>query len=186
MTVPTIIGHADLVRAVERMHLGVGASDLHGSLVGYLCGGGEPGEAWLGALQLKAEALGADDEVLLARLLAFSRACLDTAGPYFEPLLPDPDSELEQRVRALVDWCRGFLGGLGLAGAGDPHNMSVVAADIVHDFSAVAATHFAVGNVEDDSAALTDLREFVCDGVLLLRAELRTPTVRGQALQDTP
>lgn len=182
MTAVVTIRHADLASAVERMCIGVGASDLHGSLVGYLCAGGEPDDAWLGTLQLEAQPANADDEAMLARVLVFSRASLGAAGTSFEPLLPDADSALEMRVQALVEWCRGFLGGLGLAGTTDPATMSSMAAEIVRDFSTVAATRFAPHNADDDAAAFTDLREFICDGVLLLHAELRTPTNRGRAL----
>lgn len=183
MTAVVTIRHADLVSAVERLRIGVGASDLHGSLVGYLCAGGEPGAAWLGALQLEAQPASDDDAAMMARLLVLSRASLGAAGPAFEPLLPEADNTLEKRIHALVEWCRGFLGGLGLAGAADPADMSTVAADIVRDFGTVASTRFAPDNADDDANALADLHEFVCDGVLLLHAEMRTPTARGRTLQ---
>ncbi|MDN5923667.1 MAG: UPF0149 family protein [Xanthomonadales bacterium] len=186
MNVPTSIHHRDLTRTVEHIRIGVSASDLHGSLVGYLCGGGEPSVTWLGDLQLEAAQPNAEDEAMLAALLSLSRASLDDGEPDFEPLLPDAEQALEQRVPALVEWCRGFLGGLGLAGVAEPKNMSSVAADIVHDFAAVAATRYSADDADNDAQAWMDLHEFVCDGVLLLRAELRTPTQRGQVMPPAP
>jgi uncharacterized protein YgfB (UPF0149 family) len=49
--------HAQLGEMLSRLHLGVGASDLHGSLTGYVCGGGTAGASgWLDTLEIKPEA----------------------------------------------------------------------------------------------------------------------------------
>ncbi|MEO8012166.1 MAG: hypothetical protein ABI650_11020, partial [Dokdonella sp.] len=61
--------HAELDTTLTRLHLGVGASDLHGSLTGYLCAGGSAGlVAWQDALQLDADIEGWREDAMLARL----------------------------------------------------------------------------------------------------------------------
>ncbi|HET6631651.1 MAG TPA: UPF0149 family protein [Rhodanobacteraceae bacterium] len=168
------IDHARLAAALEHMRVGATASDVHASLVGFLCAGGEPGEPWLASLQLQAETTTADDRAVLAELLGQTRIMLDAAA--VEPLLPAADVALGQRVQALVDWCRGFLGGLGLAGA-DPAGMPEVAADVVADFARIAAGNLALAGEDEgtDEAALADLCEFAGDGVALLRTHLNAP-----------
>ena len=168
------ISHAELAAALARMRLGTGASDLHGSLAGYLCAGGDAGaRAFLGALELESDDAHADDagHALLAELYLQCRAQLADPDLGFEPLLPGASRPLAERGDALVDWCRGFLGGLGLAGFGGRQRLSGEGAEILHDLDAIAAAHFAYDD-DEDWDSLTEVFEFVRIGVLLLYGEL--------------
>lgn len=174
MSSPSPINHAELSAALSRMRLGVGISDLHGSLSGYLCGGGNAGaRAFLGALQIESDDAHADDpgHALLAELYEQCRAQLGDPDLGFSPMLPDAERPLAERGDALVDWCRGFLGGLGLAGLGR-RAPSEEGEEILHDFDQIAASHFAYGE-DDDETSLVEVVEFVRIGVLLLYAELQ-------------
>lgn len=156
------------------MRLGTGASALHGSLAGYLCGGGDAGpRAFLSALELESDDAHADDagHALLAELYAQTRVQLADPDLAFAPLLPDAEHPLAERGDALVDWCRGFLGGLGLAGFGR-RGLSEEGGEILHDFESIAASHFSC-DVDDDEDSLAEIFEFVRIGVLLLYGELR-------------
>lgn len=168
------ITHADLAAALSRMRLGTSPSDLHGSLTGYLCGGGNAGtRAFLSALELESDDAHADDagHAVLAELYAQTRAQLDDPDLGFEPLLPEASTPLAERGDALVDWCRGFLGGLGLAGFGGRHGLSEEGSEILHDFDQIAASHFSYDDAEDEDS-LIEVFEFVRIGVLLLYGEL--------------
>ena len=47
------LSHSELAHALRSLPLGVTASDLHGSLTGYLCAGADAGpDDWLDALEL--------------------------------------------------------------------------------------------------------------------------------------
>lgn len=169
------INHADLAAALAAMRLGVGASELHGSLSGYLCGGGNAGApALLSALELESEDVRPDDagQRMLGELYAETRVQLDDPELGFEPLLPDAERPLAERGDALVDWCRGFLGGLGLGGQAGQRGLSEESAEILNDLDTIAASHFSYEDAEDE-ASLTEVFEFVRIGVLLLYAELR-------------
>ncbi|HEX8778156.1 MAG TPA: UPF0149 family protein, partial [Rhodanobacter sp.] len=88
----TPITHADLAAALSSMRLGVGASELHGSLSGYLCGGGTAGApALLSALELESDGAQPDEagQRLLGELYAETRVQLDDPELGFEPMLPD-------------------------------------------------------------------------------------------------
>jgi len=174
MREPASITYADLAAALVAMRLGVGAAELHGSLSGYLCGGGKAGApTLLSALELEGDA--PPDEAgqqLLSELYAETRVQLDDPELGFEPLLPEASRPVAERGDALVDWCRGFLGGLGLGGHVDRSGLSEEAAEILHDLDAIAASHFSYDDA-DDEMSLTEVFEFVRIGVLLLYAELR-------------
>lgn len=171
----TSISYSDLAEALATMRLGIGVSELHGSLSGYLCCGGSAGApALLSALEL--ESGGAQPDAagrkLLGELYAETRVQLDDPELGFEPLLPEASRPLAERGDALVDWCRGFLGGLGLGGIKTGSGLSEESAEILHDLDAIAASHFSYDGA-DDETSLTEVFEFVRIGVLLLYAELR-------------
>ncbi len=165
--------HDELTRALAPLRLGMGASDLHGSLTGYLCAGGRAGaEDWPAALELEPDAK-ADHDVL-RRLYHDCRAQLDDPDLGFEPLLPESDAPLERRADALVEWCRGFLGGVGLSGS--PVNaLTPDATEVLADIGRIASSRFDYDEPEEDESALFEVLEFVRVGVLLLHTELTRP-----------
>lgn len=167
------VSYANLAAALTAMRIGVGASELHGSLSGYVCGGGNAGSV-LSALELESGDSQPDDadQRLLGELYAETRLQLDDPELGFEPLLPDAARPLAERGDALVDWCRGFLGGLGLSGQAGGHGLSEEGAEILRDLDTIAASHFSYDEADDENS-LMEVFEFVRIGVLLLYAELR-------------
>lgn len=184
MSSQPFLSHADLGKVLARLNLGVDASELHGSVLGFVCAGGKVGvEAdWLHAMQLQMEhaANAALAQRLLAELAAQAGARLDDPDITFTPMLPADDRDVDERARALVEWCRGFLGGLGLAGL--DREMPPVATEVVRDIERIAASRDSFEN-DNDEAALIELIEFVRVGVLLLYTELRAPPAPGTTLQ---
>ncbi len=179
------ISYSELGDALARAHVGVGASDLHGSLTGYLCGGGSADAGhWFDALELGREEDAATPlpSSLLEQLYRDCSAWLADPELGFEPLLPSADASIETRADALVDWCRGFLGGFGLAGGGHSNSLSADAQEILADFGTIAATRFEYAANEDDEAALAEVAEFIRVGALLLHAELHAAPRSGATL----
>lgn len=178
------IGHDDLDALILRLRLGTEASELHGSLCGYLAGGATlGGTSVLAALQLDGEATdpSADDLSLLRRLARQCESELSDAELGFQPLLPEDDRPLTERADALVDWCRGFLGGFGLAGTAAHASLSEDAQEILRDFGTIAASSFDFDNEDEDEDALIEVQEFVRVGALLLYTECnrRDPASSG-------
>lgn len=173
MSTVSALTHAQLGEMLARLHLGVGASDLHGSLTGYVCGGGRAGaRGWLDALELKPEMQGDLPDAALTRLYEDCVAWFDDPELRFEPLLPATDATLDARADALVEWCRGFLGGLGLAGISARAGVSAEAGEILQDLGTIAGSRFEYADAEEDENALAEVIEFIRVGVLLLHAEL--------------
>ncbi len=178
------VTHAQLGELLANLRFGVGPSDLHGSLTGYLCGGGvADSHDWLAALELDPDDdVAAMPQPVLTNLYEQCAAWLDDPEMGFEPLLPPADTALENRADALVEWCRGFLGGLGLAGVSRQHGLSADGAEILKDFGIIAGTRFEYADGEEDETALTEVIEFIRVGVLLLHAELVSTPQAGATL----
>ncbi|MEO8672124.1 MAG: UPF0149 family protein [Tahibacter sp.] len=169
------INHAELDLTLNQLQFGVGASDLHGSLTGFLCGGGvASARNWLEHLEIEpgVDVSQADRQSVLDGLFRGCRSELEDAGLRFLPLLPGDEEPLTERADALVEWCRGFLGGLGLSGVDVERGLSEDGAEILRDLSTIAASRFEYEDVEEDETALVEVLEFVRVGVLLLHSEL--------------
>ncbi|MDR6937162.1 MULTISPECIES: UPF0149 family protein [unclassified Luteibacter] len=166
----------DIAELIGRCKLSVSVSEFHGSLVGYIAGGGRfPGDSVLAALSLEPDpAPTADEEAMLNRLRHQTDEWLADPELTFSPWLPDDDAPIPERAEGLVDWIHGFLGGLGLGGSVERNQgMSDDAREVLKDMASIAATEFefdADDDVNDES--LTELEEFVRAGAMLLHAEL--------------
>jgi uncharacterized protein len=158
--------------------LGVAPAELQGSITGFLCAGrgGRPSDL-LASLALECDTAdsraGTDLESLLDRAAADITGRLCSHEP-IELLLPD--ASLAMRADAVVDWCRGFLGGLGLSGVLAESGQTVEVQELLADFGRIAAMHLECD--DDDEKALDDLLDFVRNSVALLYAVF-DPAVRS-------
>lgn len=130
-------------------------------------------QSLLGVLQLDGAGAspGADDELLLKQLASQAEHELSDSDLGFEPLLPVDDRPLAERADALVDWCRGFLGGFGLGGASAHAQLSEEAQEVLRDLATIAASALDFGDEGEDEDALIEVQEFVRVGAMLLFAE---------------
>lgn len=156
--------------AVRTLALGVGACELHGALCGWLAGGGADSPRWLARVM-------ADDALpapasgdTLDRLREASVAQMDDRDFSFDLLVPDADAPLVERSGALFDWCRGFLGGFGLA-AGKAPALSEESREALDDLARLAAATAQDEGDDDDEVALTEIEEFVRVAALLLHGD---------------
>lgn len=155
---------------LAQARLGVAPAELHGSITAVLCTGwgGRPHEL-LALLALQSDAV--DDassdalQALLDRAVADIADHLRARAP-IELLLPD--AQLAVRANAVVDWCRSFLGGLGLTGVLAGSGQTPEVRDLLADFGRIAAMHLVCD--DDDGRALEDLLDFVRNGVVQLHA----------------
>jgi uncharacterized protein len=171
---PVAPPHAELGTALSALRLGVQPSDLHGSLTGYLCAGA-PASAddWLDRLELAPDSAAVAHDPLLRAL--YDHGCAQFAGARtgVEPLLPTPQLPLPVRADALVEWCRGFLGGFGLAGATARAPLSADATEVLADFGTIAASHFDYDDDIEDAQAFADVLAFVRTATALLHREVQ-------------
>lgn len=167
---PALPSLQEVEDAVRVRSLGVSASELHGALCGWLAGGGGDSPRWL-AQVLADDALTAPDAGSpLDRLREASVAQIEDRDFGFELLVPEPDASIEARSGGLFDWCRGFLGGFGLAAGASPP-LSEESGEALADIAKLAAASPQDEGDEDDEAALVEIEEFVRVAALLLHGD---------------
>jgi uncharacterized protein YgfB (UPF0149 family) len=162
--------HAELALALDALRLAVGPSDLHGSLTGYLCGGGHPGDDWLAALELEGSPAAGDP-----RVAALRRACerqFDGPRADVQPLLPPAAAPLSQRAQALVEWCRGFLGGFGLGGASARLVLPAESNEILGDLGTIASSCLEHSDSAEEERAFAEVLAFVRTATSLLHRQV--------------
>lgn len=156
--------------ACRALRIGVGASELHGALCGWLAGGGADTARWLGQVLADDDLPAVAADGALDRLCKASVTQLEDRSFGFELLLPDENEALSERSGALFDWCRGFLGGFGLAAGAKPA-LSEEAGEALADLAKLAAASPQEEGDEEDEAALAEIEEFVRVAVLLLHGD---------------
>jgi uncharacterized protein YgfB (UPF0149 family) len=178
MTAQEPIGYDELDEVIVHLRLAISPSELHGSLCGFLAGNGRPGRRpLLEVLQLDAGGItvAPDDQAVLDQLVQQSQDELADPELGFEPLLPADDRPLPERADALVDWCRGFLGGFGLGGPDAHERVSEEGREILRDLGAIAASSLDFGEEDEDEDALIEVHEFVRMAAMLLFTECHIP-----------
>ena len=153
------------------------ASELHGLLVGYVSGAGDIQSSR--RLAMYESWIGDRVEDSFKKLLdeAFD-ATLENLGEFadfeFRLLVPDDESPIHERVRAIALWCSGFLSGLGESGR-SVDSLAGDAAEALTDLARVAALSDEVPEGEENEEDLAEIEEFVRVGVLLIFSEMNPP-----------
>src|SRR5690606_15656855 len=116
VTLPTFEQTED---ALRRANVLVDASECHGALSALICAG-KAGmkQRWLEQTMEAADAASAaaiECRRLLDTLWNETHEALAGEQFAFEPLLPESESDIGDRVEALTEWCDGFMYGMGLA-----------------------------------------------------------------------
>jgi hypothetical protein len=167
------VAFADVARALAAGASAVHAAEAHGCLCGALCLRPDYslGE-WLEEILAGAPAEGDSNEPF-ATLFEESAGVLARPGMEFEPLLPDDDALLTERVTALAAWCQGFLYGFGASGMAAQAKLPEPVTEVLADLAQISH----VGGVgeedtEVEEEAYAELVEFLRAAVQLVYEEL--------------
>ncbi len=154
-------------------------SEIHGCLTGLLASGA-PVEAEL-ALQALVDVLDLDVHGELAaqamELYTVTAAALQDEEFEFHPLLPDDETDMDERAISLAAWCSGFLGGLAQGTASLPDSESRLSngsREVLKDIEAF--THADVdedgdGDEEGSEESYFDISEYLRFAVLNIHME---------------
>ena len=93
-------------------------------------------------------------------------------------LLPPDEAPLQERAKALGQWCQGFLGGFGLT-AGD-QALSAEAMEVLQDLSAIAQVQNALEESEDGENDYMEVMEYLRVAPLLLFSECAKPVAAAK------
>lgn len=172
--VPTL---ESLSLLLQRSQADCSASEFHGVLTGMLAGGARLNRgALMKSLEAHADTSAAFDEPAIAGLWQLQLKTLEDLGAddlMFQPLLPDDEESLADRVVALGDFCRGLLAGFGLtASASHPALAMESVREILQDLVSIAQVDSVDEADEEGEIAYAELHEFVRLGVIHLFEEL--------------
>jgi uncharacterized protein YgfB (UPF0149 family) len=164
--------HAEVVAELHTLAIGMDASELHGSLCGYLSGGGEPAARgdWINRMLADPEPVAIAPDSALDRMFTATAGLLEAPDFGFELLLPAAEEAVSERGEALLGWCRGFLGGFGLA-AGAAPPLTEESRDALADLGRIAGSELSYEDPETDEEALEEVAEFVRVAALLLHSD---------------
>lgn len=161
--------------ALVELPTDVVAAESHGMLCGMLCHpeGFDP-DAWLRHVR------GADHGRRFADLphgnplsLMIATTVRALAGDdfAFAPLLPADDAPLAQRAEALGAWCRGFLSGFGLHGAGV--KLGEEGREYLRDLYSIGRIAVDEGLDEEGERAFLEVVEYTRMGAMMLHEQFR-------------
>lgn len=152
-------------------------SELHGWLCGKLCGGARMEEAdWLDQAWEFLDVVGgagAEAREAVAHLYATTLSQFNDEEFGLQLLLPDDETDLDQRVQALGQWCHGFLSGFGSAGIDGDAQFSADAADALRDLAAIVQAGLGDEDDDEDDAEgdFIEIAEYVRMATLTLFAD---------------
>jgi uncharacterized protein YgfB (UPF0149 family) len=171
MTAIDMPDYAEVSAQIAQLQLGMDAAELHGSLCGFLSGGESPGRAgWLPQVMAEPDPGHIELDSALDRLFVATEALMESPDFGFELLLPGEATPVGERGDALLGWCRGFLGGFGLAAGAHPP-LSEDSADALRDLARMAASELSYEDPEGDEESLAEVTEFVRVAALLLHGD---------------
>jgi len=156
--------------AIDTLGLAMTPAELHGAISGWFAGGGPDTPAWLARVLADDSLPPVPRDNVLDAVRAASLAQLGDRGFGFDLLLPGADASLTERSGALFDWCRGFLGGFGLAAGASPP-LSEESTEALADIARLAAATAQDEGDEEDEDALAEIEEFVRVAALLLHGD---------------
>ena len=88
-------------------------------------------------------------------------------------LLPNDEQPLRLRTQALVEWCEGFLFGLGAGEIKDFAQLPDDVNEISHDLAEISRAYHEDETTESDEVAFAELVEYVRVGVLVIYEALQ-------------
>lgn len=190
---------SEIDTVLERLGVIYAASESHGVLCGLLCVKGFVlYDGWISLLndEQKIQPAWHDDDIpgsdddgdkadhdeadtgaeewgLLQDLYDETMRQLNDDEYGFSLLLPNDEQPLRIRTEALVEWCDGFLFGLGAGEIKDFAQLPDDVNEISHDLAEISRAYHEDENTEADEAAYAELVEYVRVGVLVIYEALQ-------------
>ena len=189
-----IVEHDRLDSALKQCGVTWDAAQAHGLLTGCLAVGGvSAGPGWLQQVLEGADTSAAamtDCRAMLDALYQATFWQLSERLSEFEPLLPDDQSDAQDRTLAMAHWCEGFLHGVVSARHSAALRERLAAeplADIVRDLLQVTRAEVdADADQETNEAAYAELVEYLRVAAQLVYEELAEIRHSSPPAQDEP
>lgn len=174
MATPPSLCINNLQQALNLAEIGQHPVEVHGALVGLICGGVvQDNFSWVKPLldlMNDGQALPLELQSLINELFQDTVARLGEMDFGFNPLLPEEEVSLSERVEALSLWTQSFLTGLAII---QPklNKASADVQEVIKDLADIAQVEFDVSDDEESEAAFMELHEFVRMAAILCYSE---------------
>ena len=184
MATPPSLRIDSLKIALDAAEIGQHPVEVHGALVGLICGGVEQtGDTWIKPLfdlMNDGQPLPAQLHQLVCDLFQDSVTRLAEFEFGFMPLLPEEEEPLSERVEALSLWAQSFLTGMAII---QPklNQASAEVREVIKDLAEIAQVEFDVADDEESEAAYTELLEFVRIAAIMCYAEFGPELPHGES-----
>ncbi|MGI1944897.1 UPF0149 family protein [Shewanella glacialipiscicola] len=184
MATPPSLRIDSLKIALDAAEIGQHPVEVHGALVGLICGGVEQtGDTWIKPLfdlMNDGQPLPAQLHQLVCDLFQDSVTRLAEFEFGFMPLLPEEEEPLSERVEALSLWAQSFLTGMAII---QPklNQASTEVREVIKDLAEIAQVEFDVADDEESEAAYTELLEFVRIAAIMCYAEFGPELPHGES-----
>ncbi len=154
------------------------AAEVHGIAAAMLCldPNAEAG-AWLAEAIAKEAELWEDDKLTLVDLFEQSKDLMASDEFVFDLFLPEDDASVSERCIAIMQWCQGYLFGMGRVETSSkwPGDIDEILKDIV-EFTKLD-TDIDEDDAEEVEADLVEIQEYLRAAVMLVRSELNNNAV---------
>ena len=174
------MSYSDLNSIILQKDAADSAAEVHGIAVAMLClNKNAEVSDWINEAFSEGSGLLQEDKVELNNLFEQTKELMESDEFVFDLFLPDEDEALALRCTALMQWCQGFLFGMGRVQTSSewPEDVDEVLKDII-EFTKLDA------DMEDDDAEeaendLVEIQEYLRAAVMLIRSDLNPALENG-------
>lgn len=159
----------DLSSLALNASLTLSSSELHGVVCGIAACHADDFELSMLVQLVGVEALA--DEKRVGEFVEATITTMLAEDMSFEVLLPDDATSVEQRARALAEWCGAFVAGLGAVVS--ELKWSNDTREVVSDFIAISQLTVDAEDTDDAHRQLVEIEEYAKIGALLIMNQLQ-------------
>lgn len=117
----------------------------------------------------------------LEELMAFTQKDYQPDSFSIDLVKPEDDFPLEQRAKAIGEWCQGYLAGYGLVQAKDGNQLEGEAKEALQDIGEIAQIEFEMEEADEEmeKAFMTVCEHIKMSALLLFQANQPQPNVEA-------
>ncbi|MDG2395846.1 YecA family protein [Candidatus Thioglobus sp.] len=149
-------------------------SSAHGILCGFACVKPDLGlDDWLNEILVSIDLNNLSEKLAheeLALIFNETLSQLNDETLDFQPLIADEESRLGEQANTLIEWCQGYLVGLGLQKISTTDEEAL---ELIKDISEISQLDADLIDNEQNAQDLNEIIEFVRMGVLLIQETLQ-------------
>lgn len=167
------MSYSDLNSIILQKDAADSAAEVHGIAVAMLClNKAAEASDWVNEAFSEGSGLPQDDKEEMVRLFEQTKELMDSDEFVFDLLLPDENEVLSLRCAALMQWCQGFLFGMGRVQTSSewPDEVDEVLKDIIEITKMDAEID--EDHAEEAENDLVEIQEYLRAAVMLIRGEL--------------